>query len=131
MANISLPVIDALLHPPLGVLSRTAAVANPYSGPLVSIAPPSFGIFPAYGVVMKIHSVGAERGRSVGFPVIFNPPLGVMSLHYTDLSGFDIVQQVTDWTFEAQPMLWIEPLPALFVVYLSPTVVLDLFWLHT
>lgn len=131
MPNISLPVIDTLLHPPLGVLSRTAAAGNPQANPFIAIAPPTFGLFPAYGCVLKIHSVGAFHGRDVSFPVEYDPPLGKLALHYTDLSGFDIIRQAGLWTYDAQVLLWDEPLPALFTLYCQPDVLCDLFWLHT
>jgi hypothetical protein len=131
MPNITIPIIDALIHPPFGVLSRSAAAGNPQAGGFLAVAPPSFGLFPAYGCVLKIHSVGAFHGRDVSFPVEYDPPLGKLGVHYTDLSGFDIVQQLGFWTFDAQPVLWETPLPALFTLYTAPDVTVDLFWLHT
>lgn len=131
MPNVTIPIIDMLLHPPLGVLSRSADPANPQAGPFVALAPPSFGLFPAYGCVLMVHSVGAFHGRDVSFPIEFDPPLGKIAVNYTDLGGSVIVQQLSLWTYSSQPVLWDIPLPSLFTAYLSPDVVLDLFWLHT
>ena len=132
MPQVSLPIISQLVHPSLGLLSRVAAAGNPQAGPFIAVAPPQNPLVAlTYGAVLKIHSVGAFHGRDVAFPVQYDPPLGKLSVHYNDLTGFDIIQQVELWTYDAQPYLWEEALPALFVIQTSPDVVLDLFWLQT
>jgi hypothetical protein len=131
MPGISLPIIDNLLHPPFGVLHRTAEVTNPQAGPFVALAPPFFGLFPAYGAALRLGSVGAFHGRDVSSPVEYDPPLGKLSLHYTDADGIDIVQQVGLWMYDNQPYLWETPLPSLLVVYTQPDVILNVWWFHT
>ena len=128
---VSLPVIDVLLHPPFSALHRTADGGNPQAGPFVALAPPTFGLFPAYGVVLRLHTVGAFHGRDFSNPVEYQPALGKLALHYTDADGIDLVRQVEGWFFDNQPYLWTEPLPTLFTLYCAPDVVVDVWWLHT
>ena len=131
MPQVSIPIIDQLVHPSIGLLTRAAWPANPYSGPFVTGAPPQGPGALTYGVVLRIHTVGAFHGHDVSFPVQYDPVLGKMSCNYTDLSGLGVTQQVEEWTFDNQWYVWSEPLPALFSLYLSPDVAADLFWLQT
>lgn len=131
MSGISLPIIDALEHPPIGALSRHAAPANPYSGPFVSLTPSASGVFKVYGLCLKINSVGAFHGRDVSFPIQYDPPLGKIACEYQDLTGFLVIQQVELWTFDDQWYVWNEPLPGLVDVYMQPDVTANLFWLGT
>lgn len=128
---VTLPIIDALLHPPFNALHRTADPANPQAGPFIAIAPPFYGLFPAYGVVMRLGAVGAYHGRDVSSPIEYRPFLGKLALHYTDADGLDLVRQVELWTFDNQPYLWTEPLPTLFTCYTAPDVIANVWWLHT
>jgi hypothetical protein len=129
---ITIPIIDQLVHPAIGLLSRAAVPGNPLAGPFISLAPPQNPLTHlTYGVVMKINSVGAFHGRDVSFPIQYVPSLGKASVHYTDLSGGGIIRQVTAWTYDDQDFVWDEPLPALFTLYLAPDVVADLYWLQT
>lgn len=132
MPQVSLPIISQLVHPSLGLLSRVAVPGNPFVGPLIALAPPQNPLVAlTYGVVIRIHTVGAFHGRDVAFPIQFDPPLGKLSVHYSDLSGFDIVQQLELWTYDNQVYLWEEALPALWVCAPAPDVAVDLFWLQT
>lgn len=131
MPQVSLPIIDLLAHPPIGVLSRVAAPGNPYSGPLVTIAPPVGIGFATYGICLRIHSVGPGHGRDVSFPVEYDPPLGKMCTTFTDLSGFLVIQQVELWTFDDQWYVWNTPLPSLWSLYMQPDVTADLFLLQS
>lgn len=129
---ITIPIIDQLVHPAIGLLSRVAVPGNPLAGPFISLAPPQNPLTHlTYGVVMKINTVGAFHGRDVSFPIQYVPALGKASVHYTDLSGGGIIRQVTSWTYDDQDFIWDEPLPALFTLYLAPDVVANLYWLQT
>lgn len=129
---ISIPIIDNLIHPSIGRLSRTAVAGNPQVPPFFAAAPPAppLGI-PTYGVVLRINSVGAFHGRDVSFPVEYDPPLGKVSANYIDNSGLLVTQQMGFWTFDNQWFVWNEPLPSLCTVYLSPDVTVNVFWLQT
>jgi len=132
MPGVSIPIIDQLVHPSIGLLTRVAVGGNPFSGPAVALAPPQNPLVAlTYGVVLRINSVGAFHGRDVSNPIEFVPALGKMSSNYTDLSGFGVTQQVELWTFDNQWYVWNEPLPTLWTVYLSPDVTVNLFWLQT
>jgi hypothetical protein len=128
---VTIPIIDQLIHPSIGLLSRVALAGNPYAPPFIAIAPPvSAGVI-TYGIVFKINSVGAGHGRDVSFPVQYDPRLAKACVTYADLSGFMVIRQVTNVTYDDQDLVWDEPLPALVTVYLTPDVLLDLFWLQT
>ena len=131
MPGISLPIIDNLIHPAFAFLHRTADAGNPQAGPFIALAPPSFGLFPAYGVALRLGSVGAFHGYDTSNPVEYDPPLGKLALHFTDADGIDIVQQVGLWTYDNQAYLWDSPLPSLFTCYTQPDVVLNVWWFHT
>jgi hypothetical protein len=133
---ISLPIIENLVHPNVGRLSRSAVVGNPFSGPFISLVPPQpppfgTGAFATYGVVLRTHTVPPQWGRDVSFPVEFRPPLGKMCCNYTDLSSVGVILQREFWTYDNQWYVFVESLPALFTLYLGPGVAVDLFWLHT
>jgi hypothetical protein len=129
--QVSIPIIDQLLHPSIGLLTRAAWPANPYSGPLVTGGPPQGLTALTYGLVMRVASVGAFHGRDVSFPIQYDPPLGKITCNYTDLSGSLVTQQLEFWTFDNQWYVWNEPLPALVSIYLQPDVQASLFWLQT
>jgi hypothetical protein len=132
MPSVSIPIIDQLVHPSIGLLTRVALPANPYSGPLVTAVPPQNPLVAlTYGLVLRINSVGAFHGHDVSFPQQYEPPLGKISCNYTDLSGTLVTQQVELWTFDNQWYVWSEPLPALLSLYLQPDVTVNLFWLQT
>jgi hypothetical protein len=131
MPGVSIPIIDQLVHPSLGNLSRVALPANPYSGPFESFAPPQGVLALTYGVVLRINSVSTFHGHDVSFPQEYDPPLGKICSTYQDHSGLAIVQQVEPWTFDNQWYVWNESLPALWNLYLYPGVTVNLYWLQT
>ena len=132
MPQVGIPIIDQLVHPSIGLLTRAALAGNPQTGPFFTIAPPQNPLVAlTYGVVLRIHAVGAFHGRDVSFPVQYDPPLGKMASQYTDLSGFLVTKQIELWTFDNQWYVWDEALPSLWSIYLSPDVTVDLFWLQT
>lgn len=132
MPGISIPIIDQLVHPSIGLLSRVAVPGNPQAGPFIAIAPPQNPLVAlTYGVVMRVHSVGAFHGRDVSSPIQFEPPLGRAAVQYLDHSGVQVIRQVTLWLYDNQDFVWDEPLPSLFTLYTAPDVVADLFYWQT
>ncbi len=130
---ITIPIIENLVHPNVGRLSRTALAGNPYAGPFIALAPPQppLGAFPTYGIVLSINAVGVAHGRDVSFPVEYQPPLGKICSTYTDLSSTLVILQRELWLFDDQWYVWSESLPSLVTIYLQPDVSANLFWLHT
>jgi len=129
--GVPIPVIDELIHPSLGLLSRVAVPGNPLAGPFISIHPPYTLTAHTYGVVFEINTVGAAHGYNVGSPQIYSPPLAIAAVRYLDFSGVTgMTRQVTQVTYHGQDLVWDEPLPSLLTVYLQPDVLLDLFWLQ-
>lgn len=132
MPGLQIPIIDQLVHPSIGLLTRVAVPGNPLAGPFIALVPPQNPLVAlTYGVVMRVHTVGAHHGRDVSSPIVFEPPLGRASVLYNDLSGLAIIRQVTPWQYDNQDFVWDEPLPAAFQLYLQPDVAVDLFWLQT
>jgi hypothetical protein len=131
MPGISIPIIDQLTSPSLGLLSRVALPANPYTSFQAFAPPQNILLHLTYGMVFKVQFVPAGWGLTPGAPTVYTPRLAQACVHYTDHSGFDIVQQVTDITYDAQVFIWREPLPALISIYMDPGVTLNLFWLQT
>jgi hypothetical protein len=131
MPQVSIPIIDQLVHPSIGLLTRVPWPANPYGGPFITAAPPVTLSAITYGVVLRINSVSPGHGHDASFPVEYKPPLGKMCVTYTDLSHLIIIRQVTRWTYDDQDFVWDEPLPTLFNLYLYPNVSVNLFWLQT
>jgi len=58
------------------------------------------------------------------------PQLGIAAVTYADIGSNAIIRQVTDITFDAQCLIWDEPLPGLLTVTPAPDVELDLYWLQ-
>jgi len=132
MPFVSVPIIDQLVHPSIGLLTRVAVPGNPLAGPFIALAPPQNPLVAlTYGMVLRVNTVGAFHGRDVSSPVEFDPPLGKIAVRYNDLSGLQIIRQVTLWTYDDQDFIWTEPLPTLWTLYMQPDVLADLFWLQT
>lgn len=131
MPQIDIPIIDQLVHPSIGLLTESAVPGNPIAGPFISLGPPQGLTALTYGIKFRINTVGAFHGRDVSFPVVYNPPLARASVIYRNLSGLAITRQVTDVLYDAQDLMWEEPLPFSVTVYMQPDVLLDLFWLQT
>jgi len=132
VVSVTIPIIDQLVHPSIGLLTRVAVPGNPQAGPFIALAPPQNPLVAlTYGICLRIHQVGAFHGRDVGTPILFEPALGKMASQYTDLSGFGVTKQLELWTYDNQWYVWDEPLPALWTIYLQPDVIADLFYLQT
>jgi hypothetical protein len=132
MPSVQIPIIDQLVHPSFGLLTRVAVPGNPLAGPFIALAPPQNPLVAlTYGVVLKVHTVGAFHGHDISSPDEFEPALGKIAVHYTDLSGLDIIQQVERWTYTNQVYFWNEALPTLWTLYMAPDVTADLFWMQT
>jgi len=132
MPGLQIPIIDQLIHPSIGLLTRVAVAGNPQAGPFFTAAPPQNALVAlTYGVVLRVNTVGAFHGRDVSFPVVYDPPLGRIAVAYQDLSGLQILRQVTKWLYDDQDFIWDEPLPSLFTLYTEPDVLADVYWLQT
>lgn len=131
MPGLNLPIIEALVHPPVGALSRTPVDGNPLAGPFIALAPPQNPLVAlTYGIVLRVNTVGDFRGRDVSSPVTFEHPLGKIAVRYLDFTGGEIIRQVTPWLHDDQDYIWEEPLPTLWTLYMDPDVLADLFWLQ-
>lgn len=130
MPGIGIPIIDSLVHPALGQLSRVALPANPYSG-FVALTPPQNPLlYLTYGLTLTIASVPAEWTRDFGTPDEY-ASLAQLACNYTDLTGFQVIQQVAHMTWEPFCYRWDEPLPGIVTVSIAPYVSLNLYWMQT
>jgi hypothetical protein len=128
--QVSIPIIDQLVHPSFALLTRVALPANPYSV-FLAIAPPQGISALTYGCTFKVHTVPPKWGLTLGAPDVYEPPIAQVSTRYTDLSSLGIIQQVEYVQYDDQVYFWQEPLPTLLVVYFAPGVSLDLYWMQT
>jgi len=130
MPSVAIPIIDQLVYPSLGMLSRVALPANPYSG-FVSLTPPQNPLVAlTYGLTLTIDSVPTEWSRTFGSPDEYQQ-LAQVASNYTDLTGHQVIQQVEHMTWEPWCYRWAEPLPGIVTVYIAPFVTLNLYWMQT
>jgi hypothetical protein len=128
---VTIPIIDQLVHPALGLLSRVALPANPYNT-FLAVAPPQNPLVAlTYGILLNVSFVPPAWGLRLGAPDEYDPPLAQITSHYLDLTGFDLIQQVEHMGWTNYAYLWVEPLPALVTIYMQPGVQLDAYWLQT
>jgi len=131
MPQVSIPIIDQLAHPSIGLLTRVALPANPYAGPFQAFVPPVTLLAITYGIYFRVHTVPPQWGRDISFPVQYSPPFAKASVTYTDLSGILVIRQVTHIDYDDQDLFWDEPLPTTVNIYIQPGWTLDLFWAQT
>lgn len=130
MPQVSIPIIDQLIHPSFALLSRVALPANPYTGFFTAV-PPQGPLAFTYGIVLKTSVVPIKWGLRLGYPQRYEPALAEVASTYTDLNGLAIIQQVEDANYDDYIYFWREPLPTLVSIYMMPGISLDLYWMQT
>lgn len=128
---VTVPIIDQLIHPSIGLLWRVAVPGNPLAGPLITLVPPRGPTYNTYGVQFVINQVGTNHSYQLGAPQLYDPPLAIASLRYQTADGETMIRQITRVLHTQQDLYWDEPLPGLLAVYMQPDVLLDLYWLQS
>jgi len=131
MPGLSLPIIDALVHPPIALLKRVALPANPYTNFQVLNPPQNAILYLTYGLKFQIHFVPPQYGHFGTFPVLYDDSLAIVTASYIDGSGFGTVRQLERITYTNQDFMWEEPLPSAVSVDIAPGVTFDLYWMQT
>lgn len=127
-----LPILETLLHPPLGALQREN-IPGLFTGRNVLTRPasvlPPFNNVNAYGLTWDIFTIGAGWGFTLGDPRIYEPRLLQAATVHDDRLGHSIISEYHDFFAEGIYWLWNNPGPTSVIVNISPGVQLSLFWL--
>lgn len=126
-----IPILEALLHPPLGLLVRSL-IPGTWSGSFDLDRPgptPPFNNVNAYGLTWDFFTVPAGYGRDLWLPNVFDRPMLRGSTIHTGLDSHDLVSEWHDFYSEGTYWLWANPGPTRIHLDVSPGVELTLFWL--
>lgn len=130
-SQIQIPVLDLILHPPLGVLSRELIGTLSGSGDLTrpSVLPKPFDNVNAYGLTWSIFTLPIGWGITYGYPNVYEPRLMQASTVHRDQQGHDIISEYHDFVAEGIYWLWENPGPLKVHYDISPGVSLVLYWI--
>ena len=131
MPQISIPIIDQLVHPSFALITRVAVSGTPTLTGNGSLTPPQGPLALTYGIGFSAFTVPAAWGRKLGNPNVFNPPFLQFSVTYTDLSGHVFVKQIEWISVDGTYYWWDDPLPTALQYHVEPGWVLIPFWLQT
>ena len=131
MPQVSIPIIDQLVHPSMNLLSRVAVSGFPTLTGSGSLSPPQGPLALTYGFACSIFTRPTEWGLKVGNPDINVPAYLQLSTTYTDISGHTFVLDVVQLAVDGQFFFWSEPLPTALLYFVQPGFVLIPFWLQT
>jgi len=134
--SLPIPVIDLILHPPIGLLQRELIVgALSGSGDLTrntgQLAP--FNNVNAYGLAWTFFTVPAAFGRTAGSPVIYDERMIQLSAVYSDFGGHDFIGEYHSFFAEGIYWLWDTAGPTRIHYEIAVGVVVTAYWLtvHT
>lgn len=130
MPSVGIPIIDQLVHPSIGLLTRSASLGvfsgggtlTPPQNPLVALT---------YGLTWDFFTVPVGFGFAVGDPNIYFDRILQLSSEYVELGGHSILTQVADVRTDGDKYMWEEPLPLAVHYYIAPGVSVTFFWLQT
>jgi hypothetical protein len=132
MPQISVPIIDVLLHPPLGLLQREL-ITGLISGPTDltrntgNLAP--FDNVNAYGLTWSFFTVPAEFGLTLGSPIVYEERMVQVSTVHTDFAGHDIISEYHGFSVEGIYWMWENPGPTRVHVEVAPGLSIQAYWL--
>lgn len=131
MPAVSIPIIDQLVRPSIGLLSRSLIAGGPFTGN-GSLTPPQNPLVAlTYGISWSFFTVPAAWGFILGNPGYYEP--AVLELNVTH-DGIDAHTYTTQhvWTgYDGDMYLWDEPLPSTLNYHIGPGVVVIFYWLQT
>lgn len=130
MPSVSVPIIDQLVHPSFGLLTRTATLGN-FSG-AGSLTPPQNPLVAlTYGLSWSFFTIPAEFGLTLGDPNLYQMRILQLASEYIDLGGHSFLAQVANINADGGFYLWDEPLPFSLHYYIAPGCSITFFWLQT
>lgn len=122
------PILNALLHPPLGLLSRSI-IPGTFTG-AGDIDRPAGPIgVNAFGLTFDLLTVPAGWGRVEGFPDVWLPRLVQLATVHRGADGHDLISEYHDFYAEGLYWLWENPFPQYVHYEVSPGVELVFFWI--
>lgn len=142
MPDIQIPIIQAIIHPPIGLMSATLDNNGPYTGTatLTSFNAPGGGTFPVnltYGLQWNLNGPLPQSLEQV---VGWSSPDGQYDMTEYGLRLIQIVIQhqatngawVTDQFVDAHyfpgQVFWNEALPGRIGLYVTPPLAMDVFF---
>src|SRR5205823_14738282 len=130
MPGVSIPIIDQLVHPSFGLITRNL-IAGSFSGSGTLTPPQNPLVALTYGLSWSFFTVPVHYGLIVGNPSGYNPPLLQLGVDYNDLAGHTFTHQVTWLPYDGSYYFWEESLPLALRYHLLPGVVATFYWLQT
>lgn len=130
--NIPTPIVDLVLHPPLGLLKRELITGTfTGSGDLTRStgALPPFDNVNAYGLTWDIFSISDTIGFTLGSPVVYERRVCQLSTVHRGYDGHDLVSEYHEFAAEGLYWLWDNPGPQRVHYEIPSNVVLVLYWL--
>lgn len=132
MPQISVPLVDLLLHPPLGALDRELIVGL-ISGPTnltrnTGQLPP-FDQVNAYGLSWSFVTIPAGFGSQPGSPIVYEERMVQASTVHTDHGGHDLISEFHAFQSEGIYWLWDNPGPTRVHVEVAPGLSIQAYWL--
>lgn len=128
----SVPILDAILHPPLGAMQREiipglftgAGDFQRNDGHL-----PPWNNVNAYGMTWTFVTVPAGFGFQLGSPIVFDERMLQVSTVHTDFAGHDIISEYHEFHVEGIYWLWANVGPTRVHVEAAPGLSVQLYWL--
>lgn len=130
MPQVSTPIIDALLHPPLGLLSF-ALIGNQLGQSTHTYNPPQGPLAFTYGLQWSIVAVDPGIGFQIGAIEVYYDPIIQVLAHYHTFDGTLVIGEWHWFYSEGDLWFWEAPLPTDIEVYVPPGFELSLAWLQT
>lgn len=126
--STNVPVLEAILHPPLGALTREI-IPGVFTGSHDFTRPGGPLAVNAYGLTWDIFTLPTNWGITYGQPNVYSPRLLQANTIHTGLDGHDLVSEYHDFYTEGIYWLWANPFPSRVHVEISPGVELAFFWI--
>jgi hypothetical protein len=126
------PILQTILHPPLGLLQRELLEGTfTGAGDLQRQRPvlPPFQDVNAYGLTWDIFTVPPGYGRRLGSPDVYEQRIVQLSTVHADRAGHQLVSEYHEFYAEGIYWLWENPGPLRVHYEIGPGVALVFFWL--
>jgi hypothetical protein len=126
------PIAEAILHPPLGAITREL-ISGTFSGSgdltRATGAFPPFNNVNAYGLTWDFFTVPAAFGSTLGSPVIYENRMLQLSTVHTGFDGHDLISEFHGFQSEGIYWLWENPGPTRIHYEIQVGVAVVFFWL--
>ncbi len=131
MPQVSIPIIDQLVHPSLGLLSKSLPFTLGPGGTGALVPPQNPLVALTYGIRWTIFTIPAGYGKTTQNPDVYQDPFLQLSSVYTIIGGDDITVQTEQEKIDDSQYFWNEPLPTEILYWIAPGVTIVFNWLQT